>query len=1266
MKFSRFFIGNIFVCLMLSLPTSIQAQELGATFSAATQNGVAMTFQLVDTTQMNIQAGTWDGACAIDTVTQGQVIIPTSAGGMKVVAIAPGAFKGCSGVTAINVPAYVATIGERAFAGMSSLDTLVVSTTNSVFDSRNNCNAVVEKATNTLVVGCRSSVIDPTVTAIGPSAFEGSGISTVVLSADITAIGERAFAACESLTTITSLSTEPFAVNANCFPNPATLELYVPLGSKAKYLATEGWNSIENIYEIGAPEEVTDEQGVCYQPHYTDGSYVYSVKRLNMEHLAEIVIPSAMNDYPVTAVGDTAFADRTALTAVTLPSSIESIGDGAFVGCSALTTLTMLSTTPPAAPMSAFDNVSDVTLQVPLGCSTAYTSVEPWSYFTNVNVLGAPEVMMADGVIYTPIADGDVYTYTITGHEDGISGSLKLLADVGGYPVTAIAAEAFSGCTGLTGTLTLPTSIHSIGDHAFMGCTGLTSSVNIPAGVSSIGINPFAGCTGITAFSVDASNSSYDARNNSNAIIHTATNTLVAGSKGSQFPDDIIAIAPYAFFGQSSLQQISIPEGVTIIGDWAFYGCDNISLVVVSSPGPPTISENVFSSSSTAKLYVVKGTKELYANSAGWQDFSYIGQIGVPDEYRDAQGIDYTPYEVEDIYVYAVTGHQNAMPSSITIPDYISSCSVERIEAGVFSGSLTLSSVTLPENMMFIGDSAFAHCQNMTKVNIPISAQYIGNSAFSGCKHLLSVAIPAATVQIGKDAFLGCSALETITVDAGNQVYDAREDCNAIIETATNTLLYGSGSTVIPSSVSVIAENAFRNNTVLTSVTIPANIEQIGANAFNGCDALTTVTCKAKTPLSVSEGIFSNLSYMTLIVPTGTKAQYEQAAVWQDFSTIVEETKTYDTEYAIYIYNEEQGGYEFSAASDNKYVETRVPTEVNGMQVVSVNEGAFAGKTDLQVLTWENQAPVAAACFASPEEHGNLLVFVASDSAQVTYQGNVIRSILSPETGRYYEADEITLYDARPMTNPQAFTAKHVSITKEFAKETIIGQTSGWETIVVPFDVDSITTGDGQLIAPFGSEAATDLHFWLAEMDENAGFRSASQIRANIPYIISMPNSENYIERFRISGGITFHGTDVEVQPTANAISNAGPSFALVPTYQGVEAADSVFVLNDEVIVLGGEVWPAGSVFVRSSRAARPFEAYTYANEANGGNVKGYIPLDEISTGIRSIQNSLPVGGDQNALYDLSGRRISTSLQSDGKQLRKGLYIKNGKKTFIK
>ncbi len=1010
----------IAACIVLSVPLFVDAQELGATFSAQTKNGVIMTFQLVDTVEMNIQVGTWDGAPAIDTQTLGQVNIPNSAGGMKVVAIAPGAFMGCAGVTAVSIPANVASIGDRAFAGMLKLDTLVVSTTNAVFDSRNDCNAVVETATNTLIVGCRGSSIDPTVTAIGPLAFEGSGISNVMLSADITSIGDSAFAGCDSLSLITSLSLTPFAVNENCFSNQESVELYVPLGSKAAYMSTEGWNSIEHIYEIGAPTEFTDNQGVRYLPQYLGGSYVYTVVRLNEIHTDEIVIPSTVNDYPVTAIDDTAFADRTGLSSITIPASVENIGDQAFVGCDMMT-LTILRSDPPMTATTAFDNTENKTLLVPLGSRTTYASVEPWSQFSNIEALGAPKLAKIDGVIYTPVVEGDTYTYTISGNEGDISGTLTLRSDVGGYPVTAIAAEAFKDCTGLTGILTLPSSLISIGDLAFMGCTGLTSSVNIPASITEIGLNPFAGCTGISAFSVNTANKIFDARDNSNTIVHTATSTLVAGGKGSQFPDDILAIAPYAFYDQTSLLAITIPEGVASIGEKAFYGCNQLTSVSVLAPQPPTITEDAFSCYDIATLSVVQGSKDAYSDATGWKNFSYIKEIGIPEDYRDEQGIDYKPYNINDTYAYAVTGFQDTISSRIIIPEYINGYPVGIIESGIFSGLTSLEEVVLPGTTKEVKTAAFANCPN------------------------------------------------------------------------------------------------------------------------------------------------------------------------------------------------------------------------------------------LKVVKWNGEAPINADCFDAPESYdSNLLVF-APEGTESTFEGNVIKGNV---------AERITLTDGKELRNPQTFTAKRVTYTRNFSKRTAIGQAGGWESIVVPFNVQTIVSAERGVLVPFGGstngEETTETRpFWLATYDEVMGFTAATSIKANTPYIIAMPNNEIYPEEYCITGDVTFISENVEMQPTNEAQTVKGSTYSMIPSYAITEAADNHYMLNDFDYHDSDKSYMPGAIFVRGYRASRPFEAYM---ATEGAGVKAFISIADVANSLEKIMGSQLHPSSSN-VYDLGGRKIGNNAL---KQATRNIYLKDGKKILSK
>jgi hypothetical protein len=174
--------------------------------------------------------------------------------------------------------------------------------------------------------------------------------------------------------------------------------------------------------------------------------------------------------------------------------------------------------------------------------------------------------------------------------------------------------------------------------------------------------------------------------------------------------------------------------------------------------------------------------------------------------------------------------------TSVTIPE-----GVTGIGSSAFSGCSGLTSITIPEGVTGIGSSAFAYCSGLTSITIPEGVTSIGSSAFYSCSGLTSVIIPESVTSIGNEAFYKCSGLHTIIVKQGNPKYDSRDDCNAIIETNTNTLLWGCNTTTIPESVTSISSSAFYGCSNLTTITIPKSVTSIDSYAFDGCDNLTTL-----------------------------------------------------------------------------------------------------------------------------------------------------------------------------------------------------------------------------------------------------------------------------------------------------------------------------------------------------------------------------------------------------------------------------------------
>ena len=276
-------------------------------------------------------------------------------------------------------------------------------------------------------------------------------------------------------------------------------------------------------------------------------------------------------------------------------------------------------------------------------------------------------------------------------------------------------------------------------------------------------------------------------------------------------------------------------------------------------------------------------------------------------------GIYYNILESREV---EVTSGSTKYSGSVTIPETVAysgiTYSVTSIGESAFESCNSLISVDIPYGVTVIKDWAFFECTSLISVNIPSSITTIGDYAFNICYSLTSIAIPSSVVTMGFNPFAHCSSLLSIVVDKENTVFDSRENCNAIIETATNTLISGCKNTIIPNSViaigagafgscnfansflipnsvTSIGDNAFHYSTSLSSVAISNSITYIGLGAFSYCLSLKEVICFAEDLPELGERVFdeSPLTDAILYVPEAALELYQTANQWKEFGTIL-------------------------------------------------------------------------------------------------------------------------------------------------------------------------------------------------------------------------------------------------------------------------------------------------------------------------------------------------------------------------------------------
>lgn len=819
------------------------------------------------------------------------------------------AFTACPNLTTITIPSSVTYIGEHAFAGCTGLTTATINST----------------YVGALMFGACTSLTKVTlgnnITSIESEAFrECSSLVYVSVPESLTTIGSMAFYQCSAL--------KSFYIPENC--------------TEIGINAFSGCTNLRMVVNASSLPITRGDKGYGYVAYYATDVYsgkvingcaitdngTTLVKYLDIEHF--VTIPNG-----VTKIEEYALAYCKDLTYVSMPNSVTSIGYYAFWGCSSLNSITI-----PNSVISIGDGAYK-------GC-TSLAIVSMSSYVKSIGMEAFAECINL-GSISLP------NTVTSMG-ERAFDGCKKLREVTLSSSLSAIKESTFAGCSQLK-SITIPKAVSNIGNTAFDGCSALESifceavtpptcgsncfrnvdkyiPVYVPAGSIAAykAASTWKDFYNILDVSTASSVITYKAQNKLNEVTSIMTGGLhtqafvdipieshtFAGSlrQGTiTFAGSLTTIGNYAFIRCGAVTSFTIPASVTTIGESAFASCTGMSTFTfpknVTSIGksafdncvsltsitceaftPPTCGSNCFNQvKKTIPLYVPKGSLAAYQAADGWKDFTNIQELPLNNTILYEAGAKLP--EVTSNYASGI--HTNAFDVTI--------------ESHTFSNGVGI--ITFEDNLLSIDDWAF-----------------------DGCTELSAIMLPASVISIGDAIFRYCPNLSSIVVEAENTVYDSREDCNAIIETAANTLIAGCKSTIVPSTVVNIGGRAFQQCAGLTSITLPESVTSIGEYAFGECtalasvsfgDALTsigeyafqqcaaleslifpetltsiadyafdrctgisTITCFATTPPTCGEDCFYEVDKtIPLYVPTQTSAEaYKEANEWKLFTNI--------------------------------------------------------------------------------------------------------------------------------------------------------------------------------------------------------------------------------------------------------------------------------------------------------------------------------------------------------------------------------------------
>ena len=725
----------------------------------------------------------------------------------------------------------------------------------------------------------------------------------------------------------------------------------------ASTLATFGESALEmSPYAYGsAPTPTSTPEPTSSPEEYgTYGIFTYCLKdgeititEVSDEASGAITIPASINGYPVTTLGDRAFASDTdgRITSLTIPEGITSIGEAAFVNCFGLSSVTFEGSIP-AINGTAFSNVT-VIVYYPYG-NASYSTDTMLDYGGHLTweAVGGP-VIIASGtcgadLVWTLdengalIISGTGAMYDYTGEDTPWWNHRTTVRTIDiQQGVSSVGALAFYACV-YVDSVSLPEGLISIGYAAFCGCE--VPSITIPASVSSIDSMAFQQGW-LQEINVAAGNALYCSQD---GVLFSADKTKLIrfpdGRTGSYtVPDGVTVIARDAFYWCHGLTNVIIPSGVTSIEEGAFRSCLNLTEVDILA-SVDMIGESAFASSGIVNLTIPDGVAEI-------REFTFSGcddleSITIPSSVTSVgRGAFHECQSLKDVYYIGTETQWLGMRINTSDSYYSNSALTDAArhyayiaggECGADGDNLTwtldkngvltisgsgemayypseiavpwyqykdiINEAIISNGVETIGNYAFYECNNITSVTILSNVTRVGNGAFQKCTSLSDITMPEGLDSIEGQAFSGCSSLKNIALPSSiTTIGDlAFEQCYALTSVSLPDSVTYIGqdafcdcfnleSINIPLGINTIKQYTFHRCTNLTNVIIPSSVSYIFHHAFYGCSALKSVTFQSS--VAIHNQAFEDCLELESIIFEGDFWSIDSTAFTNDTAT---------------------------------------------------------------------------------------------------------------------------------------------------------------------------------------------------------------------------------------------------------------------------------------------------------------------------------------------------------------------------------------------